>query len=105
MKLLFLLFLIGIIGITVYLYSSKRLMLKKKKKNFNRKSLGITTVVVLILLGFVALGMYKSATAPDTQCITTHSTTSEPPTSLRTAMDYFEEANYEYDTGKCWVAI
>ncbi len=77
----------------------------KKQKGINRKALGIASVVLLALFGFVVLGMYRSATAPDTQCTTVHATTSEPPANVTSAMDYFTQGNYDYDTGNCSKAI
>lgn len=61
-----------------------------------------TAVLLLVLLG---IQMYRSAIAPDTQCTTTHATTSSPPAKLESAMDYFYLANYEYDRGNCKLAI
>lgn len=49
MKLLFILFLIGIDGITVYVYSSKTLDRTEKQKTLYSKPLTITAVVVIIL--------------------------------------------------------
>jgi tetratricopeptide (TPR) repeat protein len=49
--------------------------------------------------------MYRSAVAPDTQCSTTHTATTTPPASLKTTTDYFEQGNYDYDTGDCSKAI
>jgi tetratricopeptide (TPR) repeat protein len=74
------------------------------KKN-RRRAIVLTITVAVLLLGFLAYAMYKSATAPDIQCSTTHTTTNTPPASLKTAMDYFEQGNYDYDTGNCAKAI
>jgi len=98
----FLLFLTVIIGAVVYFYTSQK---TTHTKRYNWKPAGITALVVLILLGLIASGMYRSATAPDTQCSTVHATTSYPPSTLTSAMDYFLLGNYDYDTGNCQKAI
>ena len=58
-----------------------------------------------ILLIFFVFTIYSAATQPDTQCTTTHTTTSQPPAHLLTAMDYFLQGDYEYDRGNCKQAI
>jgi tetratricopeptide (TPR) repeat protein len=76
--------------------------LSKKNK---RRAVILTGTVAVLLLGFLAYAMYKSTFAPDIQCSATHQTTTIPPSSLKTAMDYFEQGNYDYDTGNCAKAI
>jgi len=88
MKLIFLLFVIVIIATVVYALTFKWYGQKKKNKRINLRPVSITAIVALILLVLVAFGMYTSATAPDTQCTASHTTTMKPPTSLKTAMDY-----------------
>lgn len=105
MKLLFLLVLIGVIGITVYLFTAKKFKFSKKQKKPSWKPIGITAGVVVILLGLLVFGMYKSATQPDIQCTTTHTTTSQPPSRLQTAVDYFTQGDYDYDIGNCQQAV
>ena len=105
MKLLFLLICIAIIATFAY-YCSFRIMSRNKKhRGINQKAIGIAVAVVMVLLGFVIWGMYRSATAPDTHCTTYHATTSYPPVNLTTAMDYFMQGNYDYDRGNCTKAI
>jgi len=105
MKLLFLLVLIGVIGSAVYVFIAKVFTSSKKQKKLNWKPIGITAGVAVVLLGFLALGLYKSATAPDMQCMTAHTTTTKPSTDLRTATDYFAQGDYDYDTGNCQQAV
>jgi tetratricopeptide (TPR) repeat protein len=105
MKLLFLLFIVGCIGTFVYLYFSKVPANKSKKKKYNWKPIYAATLVVLILIYLLALGMYKSATEPDSQCFKPHQTTSLPPSSQVTATDYFMQGDYDYEKGDCSQAI
>ncbi len=105
MKLLVLLLFIAIIATCVYFYLSQKMNGNKKYKKRNRKPLIITALVVVVLLGFLVFGMYSSANAPDTQCTTIHMVKSNPPTSLKSAMDYFMQGNYDYDKGNCNKAI
>jgi tetratricopeptide (TPR) repeat protein len=49
--------------------------------------------------------MYRDTTLADLQCSASHSTTNIPPAGLKTAADYFEQGNYDYDTGNCVKAI
>jgi tetratricopeptide (TPR) repeat protein len=98
-------FLISLIVITVIAavtYSLLTLKLKRSKKiKSNRKAIAITALVTLILLGLLAFVMYKDSVALDSQCSTAHATTATPPASLKTAMDYFLQGNYDYDIGNC----
>ncbi len=76
---------------------------------FNRKdkkrAITLTLLTVLVLTSLQAFVIYKGATAPDKWCTTVHATTSYPPATLKTGMDYFEQGNYDYDTGNCAKAI
>src|SRR5437868_3547790 len=101
MKLLFLLFIIAIVGFGVYFFVNR----KNRSKKINKKAVKVTTLVVILLLGLLTYGMYRSATAPDMQCEKTHVATTKPPMSLNSAKDYFDQANYDYDTGDCNKAI
>ena len=99
-----LLFIVLVTGVT-YLVSSKVFYKTKKGKKFNRKPLLISAVVMVGLLGLLAFVIYRSATAPDMWCSKTHETTSIPPSNHTSAMDYYEQGNYDYDTGSCTKAI
>jgi tetratricopeptide (TPR) repeat protein len=104
MKLLFLLFIILVIGAVVYRFTSKK-FISKQQQSFNWKPFGISTVVVLLFLGLLVYGMYQSSTAKDTQCTVIHEVTSKPPVQLNSAKDYFDLGNYNYDKGHCSDAI
>lgn len=41
--------------------------------------------------------MYTSATAPDTQCVTIDTTTTQHLLALTSVNDYFAQGNYDYD--------
>ena len=73
--------------------------------NRNWKRLAMPALITFLLIIFAAFQIYKAATAPDTQCSTLHSTTSNPPVGLRTSTDYFVQGNHDYDEGNCKQAI
>ncbi|HUD19327.1 MAG TPA: tetratricopeptide repeat protein [Patescibacteria group bacterium] len=107
MKLLVSLFIIAVITALVYLCISKPKNHQKTQKHasYNWKALTASGVVAFLLLGFVANTMYKDASGPDMQCTTAHTAAPRPPASSDSAMDYFSEGNYDYDTGDCIKAI
>ena len=90
MKFLVSVFVIAILAVGVFSYSKRK---------------WVTVLVVLALLECLGLLMYSADTAPDTQCTTVHKATSKPPARLNTAMDYFQQGNYDYDIGNCVMAI
>ncbi len=105
MKLLFLLFITAIIASVVYILTSKWFGRTKKNKKYNWKPLSITAAVVFILLGLIAFGIYITDHQPDIQCSSTHTATSKPPTSIKSAIDYFNLGDYDYDIGNCQQAV
>ena len=107
MKLFISLFIIVLFTSLVYLSASKlKSHNKKNKAKFYRgKALFVSGIVALVLLGFVSTAMYNEATAPDIQCTTIHIAASHPPVGRKSAMDYFLEGDYDYDTGNCVKAI
>ncbi len=76
--------------------------LSKKNK---RRAIILTATVAVLLLGFLAFTMYRDTTLKDIQCSTPHTTTNTPPASLKTAMDFFLQGDYDYDIGNCTKAI
>jgi tetratricopeptide (TPR) repeat protein len=104
MKLLFLLFIILLIGTVTYYYFPKNKH-KKNSKKINIKSLIAAITMAAVLLILVSYGMYTSATAQDNQCILSHVTNTKHPANLKTAYDFFAKGNYDYDIGKCKEAI
>lgn len=93
------------VGLLIYRFSSKKSGKRKDNTEIKRKAIRLTIGVVIVLLSTLAYVMYRSATAPDTQCTVTHVTTSSPPARLETAIDYFNQGNFDYDTGNCVKAI
>jgi tetratricopeptide (TPR) repeat protein len=102
MKFVVALLIIAFIASGVYIFLSKNSI---QSKNSDRKIAQITGAVVIVLLGLLAILMYQSATSSDTQCTTVHKVTTSPPITLRSAMDYFKQGNYDYDIGNCLKAI
>ncbi len=105
MKLLFLLFITAIIASVVYILTSKWFGRIKKNKKYSWKPSSISAAVVFILLGLIAFGIYTTDHQPDIQCSSTHTATSKPPTSIQSALDYFNLGNYDYDIGNCQQAV
>ncbi|HZE87358.1 MAG TPA: tetratricopeptide repeat protein [Methylomirabilota bacterium] len=105
MKLVVSLIFIALFTGFTYLISSKIFSKDKKNKKSNRKSLLISAIVMVTLLVLLASAIYRSETAADIWCGKTHEVTSSPPANLKSAMDYFEQGNYDYDTGDCSKAI
>lgn len=102
-------FLISLIVITIIAAVTYSLLTLKSKRSknpkTNRKAVAITSLITLILLGLLAFVMYRDSVALDLQCSTTHATTTTPPATSKTAIDYFLKGNYDYDTGNCVKAI
>jgi tetratricopeptide (TPR) repeat protein len=63
----------------------------------------ITIVAIFFLLfSFKVYGIIKT---PDLQCSSLHATTLAPPLGNKTARDFFELGNYNFDIGSCHQAI
>lgn len=58
-------------------------------------------IIFIILFAFVK---YIDS-QPDRQCLIPHKVSYTPPSSLITAMDYFNQGNFDYDSGNCTKAI
>lgn len=96
MKLLVILFFTALLSYSTYSF------FRKSKK----LALVLSISIVVFILGFTAIAMARAHADPsDGWCGRSHSTTSYPPEKLVTAMDFFEQANYEYDKGDCNKAI
>jgi tetratricopeptide (TPR) repeat protein len=101
MKLVVMLFFIVGVCAAVYIF----LIHIKNFKKIHIKALIISGIFGIILVTLLGIGIYKGSTAPDTWCTSIRNTTSYPPVELKTAMDYFEKGNYEYDRGNCKQAV
>lgn len=78
--------------------------------SFFRKSkklaLTLSISIVVFVFGLLTIAMIQSSKDnSDGWCGKNHITSSYPPEKLVTAMDFFEQGNYEYDTGDCKKAI
>lgn len=104
MKFLVLLFIILVICFAIYFLVSFKFK-KLKKKKISKKPLWIALSVFAVLLVLLVLLVRWADSQPDTWCSTSHTTTTEPPAFLKTANDYFELGNYDFDIGKCNEAI
>lgn len=84
---------------------------KKVGKPISSKNSLFFTMVVLssaIVIGISVWIMSSYASNIKTErnwCSEHHTTTSQPPSKLKTPTDYFEKGNYLYDTGDCPGAI
>src|SRR5258708_2631752 len=105
MKLVVSLFFIALVTGCTYLVSSKVFSKREKSKKPNRKPLLISAIVIVTLLVLLASVIYRSETAADIWCGKSHKVTSIPPATLKSAMDYFEQGNYDYDIGDCSKAV
>src|SRR5258706_14246009 len=80
-----------------------------EKVSTSRKSYLLVTLIFFGILAFFVLFIVvktaQSITQPDLQCRKIHATTTQPPTTLVSATDYFDLGNYDYDAGNCSKAI
>lgn len=72
---------------------------------FTRKAIKLTIGAAIILLALLAFVMYRSATAPDTWCTTSHKASTQSPAKLKTAGDYLALGDHDYETGNCQKAL
>jgi tetratricopeptide (TPR) repeat protein len=107
MKFFLSIFIICIILGTIYFLTNRIFGFTKKQKatRFKKFPLLITGIGAYVLFGLLFFVMYNTDHALDTQCTKTHQTTNIPPKKLTTAMEYFMQGNYDYDTGNCVKAI
>lgn len=90
----------------VYLFTSVRIKSKgKKSKKINWIAIKISSVIFVILLAIITFGAFATASQPDMQCTSSHTTTSKPVKSITSSNDYFLQGNYNYDIGNCHQAI
>ena len=64
--------------------------------------LGVIIVLVFILGVFKVYGLLQGG---DTQCSSTHFTTTQQPKDPKSAEQFFQLGNYYYDSGKCQDAV
>ena len=102
MKLVILLGVIFFITIIAYIISAK---LFKKHKKDRWKPYTAAGTVALVLISLLFYGMYQAEIQPDVQCGTAHAVSETPPAQLETAVDYYLQGNYDYETGNCQKAI
>ena len=65
----------------------------------------IILIAGVLLVGVFVLKTYGIIRFPDTQCSSYHTATTSAPQNPSSAKDYFDEGNYEYDTGHCLEAV
>ncbi len=103
MKLLAIVFLIAIV---VVAYFASHFILRNNPQYRPGKKAGIATIALIVaIICLTIVGMYKSSTQSDIQCSTSHATSSQSPSSLQTATDYFSQGNYDYANGNCTAAV
>jgi len=100
MKILIFPVLFAFLVLALYLFK------KKKQKSGPVKTMWlIICIFIVFLIAFLGYKFIRSINPPDTQCSTRHIAKSPPQKSLLTAKDYFDQGNYDYDTGNCKQAI
>lgn len=81
-------------------------MARKKQGNSNSKYLTIIIIVAIILVAPIFLFWLKHAlTQKDKWCTTEHVTSMAIVSNPKTATDYYNRGNYNFDTGNCEAAI
>ena len=102
MRLIFILGVIGVVSFATYLFVDYMKNLKK----INWSALKVAIFVGLVLLTFFVVVITTARkNQSDEWCGKEHATTSYPPAETKTAMNWFEKGNYEYDKGNCTEAI
>lgn len=98
MKFLFVLFVIAGICSCTYLFLTH---IRKIDWWAARISIALGFALTILLVIVVA----KNVNPRDTWCDYFHTTTAYPPAETKTAMDWFEKGNYNYDIGNCKEAV
>ena len=67
----------------------------------------VVTVIIVAGLALCIGGVHQlvKATQTNTWCTSSHQATSQPPSQLVSAQDYFAQGDYDYDVGECDQAI
>lgn len=73
------------------------------KLTFRTRRVLIASVGGFVMVAGIYLGTWWMR--QDTYCYQVHKTSSTPPPSLTTSRDWFDQANYDYDSGKCAKAV
>jgi hypothetical protein len=105
MKFIVLFFVITLISAGVYQFVKTYRVRSKKDHGIDKKGIFFSSCVFVLLLSLLVFVIAQTDHAPDTQCTSIHKTTIKPPVNLKTASDFFESGNYEYDLGNCTNAI
>ncbi len=103
MKLYFLLFVTAVIGLGVYVISS-RFLQRKKRKRVKFLPHILAGGVVIILLALISFGLYATANQPDTQCKSTPISLLAPPL-VDTPNGHLKQGDFYYEQGDCIRAI
>ncbi len=74
-------------------------------KKFDWGAFRISATIGIVLVVLLGILIAKTANPRDTWCDNFRTTTSFPPMEVRTAMDWFEKGNFDYDTGNCKGAV
>src|SRR5438034_9614965 len=92
--------------VLIIVFGSTAAVLLLRKKFPNKKFANWTPWILATIAAFFIIFLIgAAATSKNKHCGYTHQTSTQPPTSLFTAKDYFEQGNYEYDRGNCQEAI
>lgn len=71
----------------------------------HRVTLFLAIALALVVFVIVVVKLYVVNVVPDMQCGSTHTTTETLPSSLSTAQNFFDAANYYYAVGDCKKAV
>lgn len=89
----------------IYLFITYFIFHLKEIKKINWFAFVVSALVGISILTLTAVAIYRGSKAPDSWCTRLQNSTNYPPQNLKTAMDYFEMGNYDYDLGNCSKAV
>ncbi len=86
-----------------FLFGLDRIHHQTPLKRLNRWL--VLTIGAIIIFGLIGFLIHRSDSQPDKQCLSAHQVNYSAPTNSKTAQDFFELGNYQYDSGECIKAI